>query len=57
MPFAISTIVAIKCMLSAGAFTLTSKSQKRHSFTSAAFGVLYSFSAAYAGIFLEYNVA
>ncbi len=46
MPFAISTIVAIKCMLSAGAFTLyIKKSQKRHSFTSAAFGVLYSFSA------------
>lgn len=46
MPFAISTIVAVKCMLSAGAFTLyIKKSQKRHSFASAAFGVFYSFSA------------
>lgn len=46
MPFAISTIVAIKCMLSAGAFTFyIKKSQRRHSFVSAAFGVLYSFSA------------
>ncbi|MDE6723778.1 MAG: YfhO family protein, partial [Eubacterium sp.] len=46
MPFAISTIVAIKCMLAAGTFTFyIKKSQKRHSFTSAAFGVLYSFSA------------
>ncbi|MDE5996437.1 MAG: YfhO family protein, partial [Eubacterium sp.] len=46
MPFAISTIVAMKCMLSAGTFTLyIKKSQKRHSFSSAAFGVLYSFSA------------
>ncbi len=46
MPFAISAVVAIKCMLSAGAFTLyIKKSQKRHSVASAAFGVLYSFSA------------
>ncbi|MDE6659159.1 MAG: YfhO family protein, partial [Eubacterium sp.] len=46
MPFAISTIVAIKCMLSAGAFTLyIKKSQKKHSITSASFGVLYAFCA------------
>ena len=46
MPFAISFLVSIKCMLAAGAFTIYLKiSQKRHSFASAAFGVLYSFSA------------
>ena len=46
MPYAISFLVAIKCMLAAGTFTLyLKKSQKRHSFASAAFGVLYSFSA------------
>ncbi|MCH5316404.1 MAG: YfhO family protein [Eubacterium sp.] len=46
MPYAISFLVAFKCMLAAGAFTLYLKfSQKHHSFASAAFGVLYSFSA------------
>ena len=46
MPFAISFIVSVKCMLAAGTFALYLKiSQKRHSFASAAFGVLYSFSA------------
>lgn len=46
MPYAISFLVAIKCMLAAGTFTLyLKKSQNRHSFASAAFGILYSFSA------------
>lgn len=46
MPFAISCLVALKCVLSAGTFTFyIKKSQKRHSFASAAFGVLYSFCA------------
>lgn len=46
MPFAISFLVAVKCILSAGTFTFyIKKSFKRHSFASAAFGALYAFSA------------
>ncbi len=46
IPFAISFLVALKCVLSAGSFTLYLKiSLKRHSCVSAAFGVFYSFSA------------
>lgn len=46
MPFAITTMVAVKGILAAGAFTLYLKySQKRHSFASAAFGVFYAFCA------------
>ena len=51
MPFAITTLVAVKGILSAGAFSLYLKhSQKAHSYTSAAFGVFYAFS----GYFLAY---
>ncbi len=46
MPYAISFLVAVKCMLTAGTFTLyIKKSQRHHSFISAAFGVMYAFSA------------
>ncbi len=46
MPFAISFLVALKCMLASGTFTLyIKKSFNRHSFASAAFGMLYAFSA------------
>ena len=46
MPYAISFLVAVKCMLASGTFAFyLKKSQKRHSLASAAFGVLYSFSA------------
>lgn len=51
MPYAITTMVAIKGILSAGAFTLYIKhSQKRHSLVSASFGVFY----AYCAYFLAY---
>ena len=51
MPFAITTLVALKGVLSAGAFACYLKhSQHGHSFTSAAFGVFYAF----CGYFLAY---
>ena len=51
MPFAITTLVAVKGILAAGAFSLYLRhSQKGHSFTSAAFGVFYAF----CGYFLAY---
>lgn len=44
--YAITTLVAVKCILSAGTFTYYIKaSQKKHSFISAVFGVFYAFSA------------
>lgn len=44
--FAITVIVTVKCMLSAGAFTYFIKhSLHRHSYISASFGVLYAFCA------------
>ena len=46
MPFAITTMVMVKCMLSAATFTYyLKKSQNSHSYASAAFGVFYAFSA------------
>lgn len=46
MPFAITFLVALKCALSAGAFTFyIKKSLNRHSYASAVFGILYAFSA------------
>lgn len=46
MPFAITTIVSLKCIFSAGTFTFyLKKSLNRHSTVSAAFGVLYAFCA------------
>ncbi|MBQ3905116.1 MAG: YfhO family protein, partial [Eubacterium sp.] len=46
MPYAITAIVAVKCLLSAAAFTYYLKSSlKRHSCASACFGVFYSFCA------------
>lgn len=49
--YAITTLVAVKAMLSAGTFTYyLRRSQNRHSFASAAFGVFYAFS----GYFLAY---
>ncbi|MBE6719889.1 MAG: hypothetical protein E7571_04415 [Ruminococcaceae bacterium] len=46
MPFAITTMVMIKCMLSAATFTYYLKaSQKSHTYASAAFGVFYAFCA------------
>ena len=51
MPFAITTLVAVKGILSAASFSLYLKhSQKGHSYTSAAFGVFYAF----CGYFLAY---
>lgn len=51
MPFAITTLVAIKGILSATTFSYyLKKSLKSHSFASASFGVLYAFS----GYFLAY---
>ena len=51
MPYAITTLVAVKGILSAGAFSVYLKhSQKGHSFASAAFGVFYAF----CGYFLAY---
>lgn len=52
MPFAISFLVALKCILSAGTFTLyLKKSQKSHSCIAASFGVLYAFSAYFLAYF------
>lgn len=46
MPFAITTIVSLKCIFSAGTFTFyLKKSLNRHSMVSATFGVLYAFCA------------
>lgn len=46
MPFAITTIVSLKCIFSAGTFTFyLKKSLNRHSTVSATFGVLYAFCA------------
>ncbi len=46
IPYAITFLVALKCVLCAGSFTLYLKlSLKRHSCVSAVFGVFYSFSA------------
>ena len=46
MPYAITTMVLIKGVLSAGTFTYYLKaSQKSHCYASAAFGVFYAFSA------------
>ena len=51
MPYAITTLVAIKGILCAGTFSLYLKhSQKGHSFVSSAFGVFYAF----CGYFLAY---
>ena len=51
MPLAITTLVAVKGILSAGSFSLYLKhSQKAHSYISAAFGVFYAF----CGYFLAY---
>lgn len=44
--FAISFLVSVKCILSAGTFTYyIKKSLKKHSYMSAVFGVFYAFSA------------
>lgn len=52
MPYAISFLVALKCILSAGCFAFyLKKSQKSHSGISAAFGVLYAFSAYFLAYF------
>ena len=46
MPYAITTMVMVKCVLSAASFTYyLKKSQNSHSYASAAFGVFYAFSA------------
>lgn len=46
MPFAITTIVSLKCIFSEGTFTFyLKKSLNRHSTVSATFGVLYAFCA------------
>lgn len=51
MAYAITTLVAVKGILSAGTFTYyIKKSLNRHSYSSAAFGVLYGF----CGYFLAY---
>ncbi len=51
MPFAITTMVMVKGVLSAGSFTYYLKaSQKSHCYASAAFGVFYAF----CGYFLAY---
>ncbi len=52
MSYAITFLVALKCMLSAGAFSYyLKKSLKHHSFASASFGVLYAFSAYFLAYF------
>ena len=51
MPYAITALVAVKGMLAAASFTYYLKaSQKRHSYASACYGVLYAF----CGYFLAY---
>lgn len=46
MPYAITFLVALKCVLAAGTFSFyIKKSLNRHSYASAVFGVLYAFSA------------
>lgn len=52
MPFAITTIVTVKCVLSAGTFTYYLKrSLNRHSPATAVFGVFYAFSAYFLAYF------
>lgn len=52
MPLAITTIVSVKCVLSAGTFSFyIKKSLNRHSPASAVFGVFYSFSAYFLAYF------
>lgn len=52
MPLAITTIVTVKCVLSAGSFAFyIKKSLNRHSPASAAFGVFYAFSAYFLAYF------
>ena len=52
MPLAITAIVTVKCVLSAGTFTFyIKKSLNRHSPASAAFGVFYAFSAYFLAYF------
>lgn len=52
MPLAITAIVTVKCVLSAGTFTFYLKqSLKRHSPASAVFGVFYAFSAYFLAYF------
>lgn len=52
MSYAISFLVALKCMISAATFTYyLKKSKNRHSIVSASFGVLYSFSAYFLAYF------
>lgn len=52
MPLAITTIVTVKCVLSAGTFTFyIKKSLNRHSPASAVFGVFYAFSAYFLAYF------
>ncbi|MCD7722365.1 MAG: YfhO family protein [Clostridiales bacterium] len=52
MPYAISFLVLVKCMLSAGSFSYYLKaSQGKHSPLSAAFGVFYAFSAYFLAYF------
>lgn len=52
MPLAITTIVSVKCILSAGTFTFyIKKSLNRHSPASAVFGVFYAFSAYFLAYF------
>lgn len=52
MSYAITFLVALKCMLSAGAFTFYIKrSLKHNSYASASFGVLYAFSAYFLAYF------
>lgn len=52
MSYAITFLVALKCMFSAGAFTFyIKKSLKHHSYASASFGVLYAFSAYFLAYF------
>lgn len=52
MSYAITFLVALKCILSAGTFTFfIKKSLKNHSYSSASFGVLYAFSAYFLAYF------
>lgn len=52
MSYAISFLVALKCVLSAGTFSFyIKKSLKNHSYASASFGVLYAFSAYFLAYF------
>lgn len=52
MPLAITTIVTVKCVLSAGTFTFyLKKSLNRHSPASAVFGIFYAFSAYFLAYF------